>query len=56
MCKFTDVKVACIMKVTAGIFAPAIDQSTEKGLSMSIYAGTRRTASYACEGQAQEKL
>ena len=33
------VKPACAMKVTAGIFAPATDQSSERGLSMSISFG-----------------
>ena len=35
-------KPACAMKVTAGIFAPATDQSIERGLSMSISVRTRK--------------
>ncbi len=49
-------KPACVMKVTAGIFAPATDQSTERGLSMSISVRTRKMVNYACEGQTQGKL
>ena len=41
------VKPACEMKVTAGIFAPATDQSTERGLSMSISVRTRKMVNYA---------
>ena len=44
------VKPACKMKVTAGIFAPATDQSIERGLSMSICVRTRKMVNYACEG------
>ena len=44
------VKPASIMKVTAGILAPATDQSIERGLSMSIYVRTRKMVNYACEG------
>ena len=44
------VKPACAMKVTAGIFAPATDQSIERGLSMSISVRTRKMVNYACEG------
>ena len=44
------VKPACVMKVTAGIFAPATDQSTERGLSMSTCVRTRKMVNYACEG------
>ena len=43
-------KPACAMKVTAGIFAPATDQSIERGLSMSISVRTRKMVNYACEG------
>ena len=40
------VKPACAMKVTAGIFAPATDQSIKRGLSMSISVrALRRTNS-----------
>ena len=49
-------KPACEMKVTAGIFAPATDQSIERGLSMSISVRTRKMVNYACEGQNQGKL
>ena len=41
------VKPACAMKVTAGIFAPATDQSIERGLSMSIPVRTRKMVNYA---------
>ena len=41
------VKLACAMKVTAGIFAPATDQSIERGLSMSISVRTRKMVNYA---------
>ena len=41
------VKPACVMKVTAGIFAPAIDQSIERGLSASISVRTRKMVNYA---------
>ena len=44
------VKPACAMKVTAGMFAPATDQSIERGLSMSICVRTRKMVNYACEG------
>ena len=50
------VKLACAMKVTAGILAPATDQSIERGLSMSISVRTRKMVNYACEGQTQGKL
>ena len=50
------VKPACAMKVTAGIAALATDQSTERGLSMSILVRTRKMVNYACEGQTQGKL
>ena len=40
-------KPACAMKVTAGIFAPATDQSIERGLSMSICVRTRKMVNYA---------
>ena len=49
-------KPAGTMKVTAGILAPATDQSIERGLSMSISVRTRKMVNYACEGQAQGKL
>ena len=38
------------MKVTAGILAPATDQSIERGLSMSISVRTRKMVNYACAG------
>ena len=41
------VKPACAMKVTAGIFAPATDQSIERGLSMDISVKTRTWVNYA---------
>ena len=41
------VKPCCAMKVTAGIFAPATDQSIERGLSMSISVRTRKMVNYA---------
>ena len=41
------VKPACAMKVTAGMFAPATDQSIERGLSMSIPVRTRKMVNYA---------
>ena len=41
------VKPACAMKVTAGIFAPATDQSIVRGLSMSISVRTRKMVNYA---------
>jgi hypothetical protein len=56
MCKFSGVKPGCEMKVTAGISAPATDQSIERGLSMSISVRTRKMVNYACEGQTQRKL
>ena len=57
MCASSRVgKPACTMKVTAGIFAPATDQSIERGLSMSISVRTRKMVNYACEGQTQGKL
>ena len=37
------VKPAGVMKVTAGIYAPATDQSIERGLSMSISVRTRKS-------------
>ena len=49
-------KPACAMKVTAGIFAPATDQSIERGLSMSISVRTRKMVNYAWLGQSQGKL
>jgi hypothetical protein len=49
-------KPAYTIKVTAGMFAPATDQSIVKGLSMSIYVRTRKMVNYACEGQSQGKL
>ena len=56
MCKLMGVKPSCVMKVTAGIFAPATDRSIERGLSMSISVRTRKMVNYACEGQTQGKL
>ena len=44
------------MKVTAGIFAPATDQSIVRGLSMSISVRTRKMVNYACAGQTLGKL
>ena len=41
------VKPCCAMKVTAGIFAPATDQSIKRGLSMSISVRTRKMVNYA---------
>ena len=41
------VKPACAMKVIAGMFAPATDQSIERGLSMSIPVRTRKMVNYA---------
>ena len=41
------VKPACAMKVTAGISAPATDQSIVRGLSMSISVRTRKMVNYA---------
>ena len=41
------VKPVCAMKVTAGMFAPATDQSIERGLSMSISVRTRKMVNYA---------
>ena len=49
-------KPACIMKVTAGMFAPATDQSIERGLSVSMSVRTRKMVNYACERQTQGKL
>ena len=57
MCASSRVgKPACAMKVTAGIRAPATDQSIESGLSASIPVRTRKMVNYACEGQTQGKL
>ena len=56
MCEFTGGKPACAMKVTAGILAPATDQSIERSLSMSICVRTRKMVNYAWEGQSQGKL
>ena len=50
------VKPVCEMKVTAGMDAPATDQSIERGSSISIYVRTRKMVNYACEGQTQGKL
>ena len=41
------VKPVGVMKVTAGIFAPATDQSIVRGLSMSISVRTRKMVNYA---------
>ena len=49
-------KPAGVMKVTAGIFAPATDRSIERGLSVSISVRTRKMVNYACAGQTQGKL
>ena len=38
---------AGVMKVTAGIFAPATDQSILRGLSMSTSVRTRKMVNYA---------
>ena len=43
-------------KLAAGIFVPATDQSTERGLIMSASVGTREMVNYAREGQIQRKL
>ena len=40
-------KPAGVMKVTAGIFAPATDQPIERGLSMSTSVRTRKMVNYA---------
>ena len=56
MCEFTGGKPACAMKVTAGILAPATDQSIERSLSMSTCVRTRKMVNYAWEGQSQGKL
>ena len=40
-------KPAGVMKVTAGIFAPATDQSILRGLSMSTSVRTRKMVNYA---------
>ena len=42
MCKFTSVKLACAIKVTAEMFASATDQSIERSLSMSACVRTRK--------------
>jgi hypothetical protein len=44
------IKPACGTQVAADKFAPATDQSIEKGLSMSMFAKTRKMVNYACEG------
>ena len=41
------IKLACVMKVTAGILALAADQSIERGLSMSTSVRTRKMVNYA---------
>ena len=41
------VKPVGVMKVTAGIFAPATDQSILRGLSMSTSVRTRKMVNYA---------
>ena len=56
MCEFAGVKPDRAMKVSAGINAPATDQSIERGLSMSISVRTRKMVNYAWEGQTQGKL
>ena len=50
MCEFTSSKLACVMKVTAGILAPATNRPIEGSLSMSTCARTRKMVNYACEG------
>ena len=50
------VKPFCATKVTAGMFAPATDQSIERGLSMSTSVRTRKMVNYACAEQTQGKL
>ena len=49
-------KPVCIVKVLAGISAPATDHSTMRSLSMSMPVRTRKMVNYACEGQTQGKL
>ena len=44
------VKPFCATKVTAGMLAPATDQSIERGLSMSTSVRTRKMVNYACVG------
>ena len=53
---FGVVKHACQVTVTAGIFVPAADQSSERGLTMSASVRTRKMVNYAFEGQTQEIL
>ena len=50
------VKPFCATKVTAGMLAPATDQSIERGLSMSTSVRTRKMVNYACAEQTQGKL
>ena len=50
------IKPFCATKVTAGMFAPATDQSIERGLSMSTSVRTRKMVNYACAEQTQGKL
>ena len=50
------VKPACAMKVSTEMLASAADQSTGRGLSMSISVRTRKMVNYACEGQSLRKL
>jgi len=44
------------VKVIAGIFVPATDQSIERGLIMSASVRTREMVNYAGEGLIQRKL
>ena len=44
------VKPACAMKVSTEMLASAADQSTGRGLSMSISVRTRKMVNYACVG------
>ena len=53
---FGVVKPACEVKVTAGIFVPAADQSIERGLTMSASVRTRKMVNYVFEGQTQRKF
>ena len=50
------IKPFCATKVTAGMLAPATDQSIERGLSMSTSVRTRKMVNYACAEQTQGKL
>jgi len=50
------VKPAREVKVIAGIFVPATNQSIERGLIMSASVRTREMVNYAGEGLIQRKL